>query len=210
MKKLIAIMTALLTLFLFGCSAADGEETVSDIASTTLPPEATTVESLELEELEPARVLTVYFSHNDGMEAAATYIAEKTEGDIYKIETIAEYPEDEAELVKKAAEDHRENARPAIKNPPGSLSGYDIIFLCFPSWNNTMPMVLFTFIEDYDMRDKIVIPIVGGDERALTNATVDINTLVPGMLVAKGYTLKSDIISEKAQFDQWLDEILYG
>ncbi len=210
MKKLIAIMTALLTLFLVACSPADSGETTQAEEQTTAPPEVTTVESLELEELEPAKVLTVYFSHNDGVEAAATYIFEKTQGSIHKLETIAEYPEDEAELIKVAAEDHRDNVRPALKNAPQNLSEYDIIFICFPAWDNTMPMVFFTFIEDYDMRDKIVIPVVNGDEKSLINATADINNLVPGMLVARGYALKSDIISEKAQFDQWLDEVLYG
>lgn len=211
MKKLIAIFTVLLTVFLFACNTAENEETSSGITEdSTLPPEVTTVESLTLETLEPARVITVYFSHGDPVEAAAEYIAEYTEGELLKIETVAVYPENEAELARRAAEDHRNNVRPALKNAPQRLSEYDIIFLCFPEWDNTMPMAMFTFIEDYDMRDKVVIPVIYGDSAALQNATRDINTLVPGMLVAGGYSIKTDVVSEKAQFDEWLDGTLYG
>lgn len=211
MKKLIAIFTVLVTVFLFACNSAVNEETTAGSAEeSTLPPEVTTIESLTLETLDPARVMTVYFSHGDPVESAAEYIAEYTEGELLKIETVAVYPEDEAELVKKAAQDHRNNVRPALKNAPASLREYDVIFICFPEWDNTMPMAVFTFIEDYDMRDKIVIPVIYGDSAALQNATRDINTLVPGMLVAGGYNLKNDVISEKAQFDAWLESTLYG
>ncbi len=210
MKKLIAILIAVLTVFLCACNKAQNDETTSGEFDTTVPAEITTVESLTLEQLEPARVITVYFSHNDAVEGTAKYISEVTESELLRVETIASYPEDEAELLKTAAEEHRDNVRPGLKNAPANLREYDIIFICFPEWDSTMPMAMFTFIEDYDMRDKIVIPVINGSEKGLQNATRDINLLVPGMLVAGGYCLKSDIVSEKSQFDLWLNTTLYG
>lgn len=210
MKKLSAVLLSFTFIFLCACNSAQTEETTVKAEETTLPEEITTVESLSLEKVDPAKVLTVYFSHKDSVSAAAEYISEKTDGGLYRIETTGKYPEDEAELVKKAHEEHLKNIRPALKNAPGSMSEYDIIFLCFPSWDNTMPMAVWTFIEDYDMRDKAVIPVCEGSSAALTNAIRDINNLVPGMMVVEGFSYTEDFLSIADDFGARIDTALYG
>lgn len=210
MKKISAILLSLTFIFLCACTTKDTGETTSNTQDTTIPEEITTVESLKLQEADPAKMLSVYFSHNDSVQAAAEYISEKTEGGIYRIETLGEYPENEAELVKKAHDEHLTNIRPALKNAPLSLSEYDIIFLCFPAWDNTMPMALWTFIEDYDMRDKAVIPVCEGSAEALTNAIRDINNLVPGMMVVDGFSYTEDFISIADEFGERINTALYG
>ena len=112
--------------------------------------------------------------------------------------------------MKQAAEEHSKNVRPALKNAPLSLSGYDVVFLCFPEWDNTMPMALFTFVEDYDMRDKAVIPVIYGDRAALDNAVRDIHSLEPSMMIVNGYHFASDFSEEKGKLDSWINTVLYG
>ncbi len=214
MKKIFAVTFASLFIFLCACNnTAVTEDTTAEENTTeaaTLPPEATTAQSLEVEELEPAKVLIVYFSHNDPIEGVAQYISEKTEGGLHKIETLKEYPENEAELLKTIADEHIRNARPALENSPVTLSEYDIVFLCFPAWDGTMPMALFTFIEDYDMRDKAVLPVVYGTEEDLRQATVDIHNIVPAMMIVNGFTFMSDFSVEQSEFDSWINTALYG
>ncbi len=211
MKKLTAFFCCTVFIFMCSCNSAKNEETtVSPAEETTLPAEITTVASLELDELDPAKVLTVYFSHGDPVEGAATYISEITEGGLYKIETVGEYPEDEAELIKKAAEEYNNNVRPALKNAPQSMSEYDIVFLCFPAWNKTMPMALWTFIEDYDMRDKAVLPVIYGSETELYNAMRDIQSIVPSMMLADGFYFTSDFMNIAEDFENWMNTALYG
>lgn len=201
----------LCVLFLCGCKAQKTEETTAgNTEETTVPVEITTAESLTVEEYEPAKALIVCFSHNDPVAAAASYIGEKTESGVHKLETVGIYPDNESELIKKAAEEHRNNARPALKNAPITMSGYDIVFLCFPIWDGTMPMAMFTFLEDYDMRDKAVIPIVYGTKEGMDTAVRDINSLVPTMLIVNGYSFTTDFTEEQESFDTWLNTVLYG
>ncbi len=211
MKKVVPILLCLLLIFMCSCnSTSDEETTVNQPEETTLPEEITTVESLGIEELDPARVLTVYFSHNDPVQAAATYISELTEGGLHRIETVGVYPEDEAQLVKKASEEYNNNVRPALKNAPENMLEYDVIFLCFPAWNNTMPMALWTFIEDYDMRDKAILPVIYGTETELYNAMRDIQSIAPSMLLADGFHFTSDFTDCAEEFNTWMNAMLYG
>lgn len=211
MKKIISVLMILCVVFLCSCKGEGNEETTLESGETTTEAvEVTTVESLTVEEYEPAKAVIVSFSHNDPVGAAAQYIAEKTESSVIKIETLAVYPENEEELVKQAAEEHRNNDRPALKNAPVSLSEYDIVFLCFPVWDNTMPMALFTFIEDYDMRNKAIIPVVYGDKTGMDNAVRDMSSIFPSMMIASGYSFTSDFTQEQPTFDNWLTTVLYG
>ncbi len=213
MKKVIAVLTVFILIFLTSCNKNISEEATSNEnigEETTVQEEITTIESLNVEVLEPARVFTAYFSHNDPIEAAAEFINEKTEGTIYRIETVGAYPENEEEYIRQAAEEYKKNIRPALKNAPTSMSEYDIIFLLFPSWCNTMPMAVWTFIEDYDMRNKAVIPVCYGSEADLNNAIKDIHSLVPPMQIVNGYTFATDFLTTAEDFTQWMNKVLYG
>lgn len=211
MKKTAAIILSFLFIFLCACNGDKNEENATTEENkvnetTEAPINVEPVTSLEIEELDPARVYIAYFSHNDPIAGVAEYIYEKNDGELYRIETTKEYPDDEAELVKIAASE----VRPELKNAPRNLSEYDIVFLLFPAWNNTMPKALFTFIEDYDMREKAVIPVCYGSEADLQNAMKDIRRLKPEMMIVDGYSFIGDFTEKAAEFDTWLSTALYG
>lgn len=211
MKKITALSLCLMLIFLCSCKSTVAEETTAGTEDSTIPEEITTIESLSLaEDVDPARVLTVYFSHNDPVESAAAYISEVTKGGLYKIETLGEYPDNEAELIKQAEDEYNRNSRPALINAPLSLSEYDIVFICFPAWCKTMPMALWTFIEDYDLRGKAVLPIIYGTETELYNAMRDIQSLAPSILLADGYYFSGDISDDNENISAWIDSVLYG
>lgn len=221
MKRFTALLlTAVMFLLLCSCNtdksgngdtdnSSDSQSNVSD--ETTEKAEITTVESLGEEEIDAAKVYIVYFSHkNDTVESTARFIADKTGGTLYKIETSAQYPTDEKELLKRAADEYNKNARPALKNAPTDMKDYDIVFLCFPAWCSTMPMAVWTFVEDYDMRDKAVLPVCYGSNDELLNAVRDINTLKPNMTVVSGFSYNNDTLGSAEDLSQWIDTALYG
>lgn len=211
MKKFMVFLLASLCLMCAGCKKSAPEKTVSEITGAeTTTEDFSTVSGLELEELDPAKVLTVYFSHNDEVKKAASYISEATKGGIFEVKTVNSYPENEDELANRAVSEHKKNLRPALVGAPENLWEYNIVFLCFPAWDGTMPMALWTFVEDYDMRDKVVIPVCFGDKNSLESAERDIHTLAPQMFIAEGFSFESDFLSVGGDFSQWLDRILYG
>lgn len=81
------------------------------------------------------------------------YLGEDT--DAFKIETTYDYPKDYDECTKVAQEEKNQNARPEYKGNI-DVSKYDTIFLGYPIWWGTVPMVVNTFLESQDFSGKTV------------------------------------------------------
>lgn len=43
------------------------------------------------------------------------------------------------------------------------MQDYEVIFVGFPNWVGTMPMAVFTFLEQYDFSGKTLIPFCTHD-----------------------------------------------
>ena len=110
------------------------------------------------ESAEGSNVLIAYFSWSGNTEEMASYIAQQTGGDLYEIEPKVPYPEDYNEAGDVAKAERDENARPEIANLPESIEGYDTIFIGYPIWWHTAPMVIGTFLENYDLSGLEVYP----------------------------------------------------
>jgi flavodoxin len=91
-------------------------------------------------------------------EVIAKMIQEMTEGDLFRIDTVNSYPEDYTETTEVAKKELDDNARPELSNNVKNMDSYNVIFLGYPIWWRTMPMALFTFLEEYDFSGKTIIP----------------------------------------------------
>lgn len=88
----------------------------------------------------------------------ATYIQGQTGGDLLELEPLNPYPTDYEECTEVAQVERDENARPEIANLPASISEYDTVFVGYPIWWHTAPMMIGTFLESYDLTGVEVYP----------------------------------------------------
>ena len=109
---------------------------------------------------EDGKTLIVYFSWSTSgnTERMATYIQEQTGGDLLELEPLNPYPTDYEECGDVALVERDENARPEIANLPDSISEYDTVFVGYPIWWHTAPMIIGTFLENYDLSGVEVYP----------------------------------------------------
>lgn len=105
-----------------------------------------------------ARNLVIYFSQMGNTEKFAKQIHELVGGDIKRIETVREYPTGYDELADAAKLERDNNERPEYKELNLNLDNYDNIFVGYPMWWYTLPMVMYKFFEDYDFSGKTLIP----------------------------------------------------
>ena len=91
-------------------------------------------------------------------EIVAEMIAEETNADLFAIQPVVPYPDEYSEMLEVSRRETNENARPAIKNTIADFEKYDVIFIGYPIWNGTCPMIIRTFTESYDFSGKTVIP----------------------------------------------------
>ena len=115
------------------------------------------------------KILVVYYSrpgdnYNVGKievgntKMVANYIIDYLKADSFEIEPTTPYPDDYETTTDIAKKEQQENARPNIKNKLNNINDYDTIFLGYPIWWGDMPMIVYTFIENYDLSGKTVIP----------------------------------------------------
>ena len=68
------------------------------------------------------------------------------------------YSDDYSECIDEAKRDQRLEVRSEIKEFPNNLKDYDIIYSGFPNFWGTMPMAVFTFLENTNLAGKVIKP----------------------------------------------------
>lgn len=90
----------------------------------------------------------------------AQIIQETIGGDLFRIETVQQYPLDHDPLVDQASDEKAASARPELSTHIENLEQYNTILLGYPNWWADLPMPLYTFLEEYDLSGKTIIPFV--------------------------------------------------
>lgn len=198
------------------------------------PPAESGDEAMEFPSLQPegteGRVLIVYFSRwgntnypedIDAMASAsivadgdalcgtteyvAKLIAEETGGDLHRIETVQPYTADFDELRNVNHDEMRQNILPELKESHLEISGYDMIFIGYPVWATDAPQAVLSFLSQYDLSGKTVIPFcthdgygAGSSYRTISEASHATQTL-DGLAIEA-----SDVPASEDTVSQWL------
>ena len=136
--------------------------------------------------------LVIYFSVYGTAKMTAEEIAKQTGADLMEI--IPEVPYDSNRdhynaLARLAKKEHDEDRRPAIKNEI-PIVDYDRIFIGYPMWWYTFPMIIYTLFDKYDFSGKTIIPFNThmGSEDGGTYETI--KELEPGATVLPGLPIE--------------------
>lgn len=139
----------------------------------------------------------------------ANLIVEYTAGDIFRIERAEPYPTNHDTLVDLAAEEQADNVRPELLNYVENIEQYDMIFLGYPNWWADMPMPLYTFLEEHDLSEKIVVPFNTHGGSGFSNTINTIKELQPNAtVIEKGFTVSRNNAEEsKSDVINWLENL---
>ncbi len=122
-------------------------------------------------------------------EIMAQNIAELVAGDLFKIEPITLYPDNYEKATIIAKEELITNKRPEIKNTITNFEDYDIIFLGYPIWWGTYPMIINTFMESYNFNGKTIIPFNTHEGSGLANTYQEIRQKLGNCKVLNGLAI---------------------
>lgn len=151
------------------------------------------------------KTLIVYFSRTGNTRQLAEMIHKRIGGDMVELKIAKPYPQDYDAVTKQAKKEQQENARPAFVAELPPLDGYSTVFLGYPNWWGTMPMVLFTFLEKNDFSGKTIIPFCTHGGSRLGRSVDDIKALCPKATVRKGFSAFGNRVGEAAaDVDAWL------
>lgn len=190
-------------------SSSDTEEAVSQVSgSNILIAYFTMPEDVDTEGADAVTGASIVVEDGEvlgNVEFLATIIQDTVGGDLFQIETVQQYPLEHDALVDQAAQEQDENARPELATHIDDLGQYDTIFLGYPNWWGDLPMPLYTFLEEYDLSGKTIIPFCphGGSGFSRTESTIA--QMQPGATVSEnGLTIsRNDVAQSREQVAQW-------
>lgn len=138
----------------------------------------------------------------------AGWIQERTGGDLFSIIVEEPYSSDYDECLDRAADEKAENARPALVNHVENMDQYDTVFLGFPNWWYTVPMAVHSFLDEYDLKGKTVIPFVTHGTGGLASTIQDITADLPDSEILEPIGVyRPEVDNSKPDVDAWLDSL---
>ncbi|WP_314651241.1 flavodoxin [Slackia exigua] len=137
-------------------------------------------------------------------ERVAEFVAEATNGDLFEIRTKKDYPESYMECIEEAKTELQADARPELETHPESLDAYDTIFLGYPNWWGTCPMCVFTFLENYDLTGKRIIPFCTNEGSGMDGSERHLKRICDGAIVEHGLSVTgSQATQSRAKVLAW-------
>ena len=182
MKKLVMMLTALLTISLSACSQSNKKEN------------------------KEMKVLVAYFSASGTTKGVAQQLAEVAGADLHEIKPAQPYTDADLDWRNKqsrsSVEMQDKKSRPAITNKLADMNDYDVVYVGFPIWWNTCPTIINTFMESYDFQGKTVIPFATSGGSGIRKACEDLKASYPNVNWKEGKLLNH---ASKDDLKKWVE-----
>ena len=190
-------------------SSVTSEENTSSSESTTPTESAPQAEESSQTETEAGSTsLVVYFSWSGNTESVAKEIQTQTGADIFEIIPAEPYTDDYDTLLDIAQDEQATDARPAIAEIVENFERYDVVYLGYPNWWGDMPMILYTFLDEYDFSGKTIAPFVTSGGSGFSGTIGTIESMEPDATVTEGLSLESSEAADPAAaVTEWLTGI---
>ena len=138
-------------------------------------------------------------------EIVVNDMKEMIDADIFKIEMKDPYSPVYMTCIDEARKDLRAKARPELVSMPDSIDEYDTIVLAYPNYWGTMPMAVFTFLENFDFSGKTILPLCTNEGSGMGGSERDIKKTCPGADVKSGLTVTgSEAANAGRRVKKWL------
>ena len=222
-KKLtMLILGGLMVLSMGACGNTETNHQANSETAETTASTAKTEDNIHSEQSEGGgKMLVAYFSlageqygvgviEEGNTSIIAHMIAEQTGADLFEIKAVNPYPTSHSELLDVSRKEMSDKARPEIADTVDNMDDYDTVFIGYPNWWGDMPMIVYNFLESYDLSGKTIVPFcthggsgLSGTERTIEDITG--GTMADGFAIA-GTTAQNDRDTGKSKVTEWLRE----
>ena len=225
MKKITAILLAAILLLSLAACSAKSENTVTTTSSN---PAQTNQSADNAQTTEGKKILVIYFSSANTTDVdvissatpkaggagatgyIANYIHSKVGGDIEKLTPVKDYDTSYNGTLDEAKAERDSDERPEFKELSVNPEDYDVIFVGYPMWWYTRPMIIYSFFDKYDFSGKTIIPFNTHEGSGDGGTYDEIKKDEPNATVLDGLAVRGNS-AEKSdkEIDSWLDSLGY-
>lgn len=133
-------------------------------------------------------VLIVYLSRTSNTRAVAEIIHSNVGGTLVALELKNPYPENYKAIVDQVAKENETGFLPPLKTRIDSIEKYDIVFVGFPTWGMQLPPPMKSFLKQYDLSGKTIIPFNTNAGYGTGRSFQTVKELCPASKISEGFS----------------------
>lgn len=140
-----------------------------------------------------SKILVVYLSRTNNTKAIAEIIQRNVGGNLVALELQKPYPENYQATVQQVAQENESGFLPPLKTTIDSIQNYDIVFVGFPTWGMQLPPPMNSFLKQYNLGGKTVIPFNTNAGYGIGNSFATVKELCPECKVLEGFEMQGGV-----------------
>jgi flavodoxin len=138
-------------------------------------------------------ILIVYLSRTNNTKAVAEIIQQNVGGKLVALELQKPYPENYKATVQQVVDENANGYLPPLKTKIDSIEKYDVVFVGFPTWDMKMPPPMKSFLHQYDLSGKTIIPFNTNAGYGVGSGFETVRKLCPNSKVLEGFSTKGGV-----------------
>ena len=123
-------------------------------------------------------------------EAVAKILQGTIKADLFRIEPYSPYSQDYSECINQAKADQLRKARPKLLHYPEHFEKCKILYLGFPNYWGTMPMPVFSFLEQCHFTGDVIRLFCTHEGDGFGRSIEDIRQLYPNVAIDVGPAIR--------------------
>lgn len=137
--------------------------------------------------------LIIYLSRTNNTKAVAEMIQKYAGGKLLPLELVNAYPENYQSHVSQAAKENEMGYLPPLKTKIDNIQNYDMIFLGFPTWGMQLPPPMKSFLNQYDLSGKTVVPFNTNAGYGIGSSFQTVNNLCKNCNIKEGFSTRGGL-----------------
>jgi len=142
------------------------------------------------------KTLIVYLSRTNNTRTIAEIIHRNVGGTLVALELEKPYPEDYRATVEQVVGENETGYLPLLKTKIDSIQNYDLVFVGFPTWGMKLPPPMKSFLKQYDLSGKTVVPFNTNDGYGMGSSFDTVKELCPNSKMLDGFTTRGGMDSD--------------
>ena len=158
------------------------------------------------------KAIVVYFSAQNHTRNVATKIAANVGADIFEIEPVQAYTEDDlswTDSESRVSREHNDESLQTIELKNTTVSNWDeykTVYIGYPIWWGGSAWPVDSFVKKVDFGDKTVIPFCTSYSSGLGTSDTDLKAKATGGNWQPGHCFSQD--ATDAEIKTWTDSLL--
>ena len=146
--------------------------------------------------LKSNKVLIVYLSRTNNTKTIAEIIHKNAGGTLVALELEKPYPENYRATVEQVVKENETGYLPPLKTKIDSIQIYEVVFVGFPTWGMRLPPPMKSFLKQYDLSGKTIVPFNTNDGYGIGSSFDTVKELCPKSKILDGFSIKGGTESD--------------